>query len=192
MSSPRPVEIVGGGLAGLSLGLALRRAAVPVTIFEAGVYPRHRVCGEFIAGLDTDTISRLGLDELLADARRHRAGGGSHRLGRFDAIGQRGEAACAQPRQKRKVFRLTRDRVGGDATVKEPADIEVVVFHGADADVGMPCKVQLEVGRGLQSVDMAFQPDPRRAPTSSAGGDDSPLARLLSGNALPRQQFATG
>lgn len=72
MSSPRPVEIVGGGLAGLSLGLALRRAAVPVTIFEAGVYPRHRVCGEFIAGLDTDTISRLGLDELLADARRHR------------------------------------------------------------------------------------------------------------------------
>ncbi len=72
MSSPRPVEIVGGGLAGLSLGLALRRAAVPVTIFEAGVYPRHRVCGEFIAGLDAGTASLLGLDRILADARRAR------------------------------------------------------------------------------------------------------------------------
>ena len=28
MNSPRPIEIVGGGLAGLSLGLALRRAGV--------------------------------------------------------------------------------------------------------------------------------------------------------------------
>ena len=58
----RGVEIVGGGLAGLSLGLALRRAGVPVTLHEAGEYPRHRVCGEFIAGLDERTRARLGLD----------------------------------------------------------------------------------------------------------------------------------
>ena len=64
----RGVEIVGGGLAGLSLGLALRRAGVPVTLHEAGEYPRHRVCGEFIAGLDERTRARLGLDPLLADA----------------------------------------------------------------------------------------------------------------------------
>ncbi|MEO7413190.1 MAG: NAD(P)-binding protein [Opitutaceae bacterium] len=66
-----PIEIVGGGLAGLSLGLALRRADVPVTIFEAGEYPRHRVCGEFIAGLGPNTIRRLGLAPLLSDALRH-------------------------------------------------------------------------------------------------------------------------
>lgn len=71
MSSLRPIEIIGGGLAGLSLGLALRRNAVPVTIFEAGDYPRHRVCGEFIAGLDDRTIARLGLTTILADALRH-------------------------------------------------------------------------------------------------------------------------
>jgi flavin-dependent dehydrogenase len=68
---PNPIEIVGGGLAGLALGLALRRAHIPVTLHEAGNYPRHRVCGEFIAGLDASTIERLGLAPFLADARRH-------------------------------------------------------------------------------------------------------------------------
>jgi len=67
------IEIVGGGLAGLSLGLALRQAGVPVTVYEAGDYPRHRVCGEFIVGLDDATIGRLGLAPSLADARRHRS-----------------------------------------------------------------------------------------------------------------------
>ncbi|MDB6095407.1 MAG: putative electron transfer oxidoreductase [Verrucomicrobia bacterium] len=70
--NPRPIEIVGGGLAGLSLGLALRRAEVPTTIFEAGKYPRHRVCGEFITGLAAPTIQRLGLAPFLADALQHR------------------------------------------------------------------------------------------------------------------------
>ena len=51
MKSLQPIEIVGGGLAGLSLGLALRQQDIPVTLFEAGSYPRHRVCGEFITGL---------------------------------------------------------------------------------------------------------------------------------------------
>jgi menaquinone-9 beta-reductase len=69
----RPIEIVGGGLAGLSLGLALRREGVPVTVFEAADYPRHRVCGEFIAGLGQGTVETLGLREHLADARPHNA-----------------------------------------------------------------------------------------------------------------------
>jgi len=71
MNAPLPIEIVGGGLAGLSLGLALRRAGVPVTLHEAGDYPRHRVCGEFITALDAVTRARLGLDEFLSDAILH-------------------------------------------------------------------------------------------------------------------------
>jgi len=69
----RAIEIVGGGLAGLSLGLLLREAGVAVTAFEAGRYPRHRVCGEFLAGLDESTIDRLALAPLLAPAARHDA-----------------------------------------------------------------------------------------------------------------------
>lgn len=68
MNPLRPIEIVGGGLAGLSLGLALRRHHVGVTLFDAGHYPRHRVCGEFIAGLPPHTRERLQLDPFLADA----------------------------------------------------------------------------------------------------------------------------
>ena len=72
MIPARPIEIIGGGLAGLSLGLALRNAGVAVTIIEAGNYPRHRVCGEFITGLGAATIARLGLAPILADALEHR------------------------------------------------------------------------------------------------------------------------
>ena len=72
MTPARPIEIAGGGLAGLSLGLALRRAGVPVTVFEAGDYPRHRVCGEFITGLAPQTIETLGLAPVLDGALRHR------------------------------------------------------------------------------------------------------------------------
>ncbi len=75
MTRAAPIEIIGGGLAGLSLGLALRREAVPVTIIEAGEYPRHRVCGEFITGLGSGTVARLGLAPFLDDARRHRSVG---------------------------------------------------------------------------------------------------------------------
>jgi 2-polyprenyl-6-methoxyphenol hydroxylase-like FAD-dependent oxidoreductase len=49
-TSTKPITIVGGGLAGLTLGIGLRRRGVPAALWEAGHYPRHRVCGEFICG----------------------------------------------------------------------------------------------------------------------------------------------
>lgn len=67
----KQISIAGGGLAGLAAGIALRRLGVPVVIHEAGDLPRHRVCGEFIAGLDDSTIDALGLAPLLAGAPRH-------------------------------------------------------------------------------------------------------------------------
>jgi len=69
----KEVVIAGGGLAGLSLGVGLRGRGVPVTVHEAGHYPRHRVCGEFISGVTEDTLVDLGINEDLDDAIRHRA-----------------------------------------------------------------------------------------------------------------------
>jgi len=66
----KSVIIAGGGLAGLSLGIALRLRGVNVCIHEASVYPRHRVCGEFISGVSDTVLSRLGIMEALRDAPR--------------------------------------------------------------------------------------------------------------------------
>jgi len=68
MASLKPIRIIGGGLAGLSLGIGLRRKGIPVAISEAGHYPRHRVCGEFISGRGQETLARLGLEESLLTA----------------------------------------------------------------------------------------------------------------------------
>ncbi|MEI7864188.1 MAG: hypothetical protein WCI38_02365 [Chthoniobacterales bacterium] len=67
--TPRIVEIIGGGLAGLGLGLGLRHRGIPVRIHEAGHYPRHRVCGEFITSLDPATVDDLQLAPFLREAR---------------------------------------------------------------------------------------------------------------------------
>ncbi|MCX6895191.1 MAG: hypothetical protein NTZ16_06780 [Verrucomicrobia bacterium] len=69
----KPVVIIGGGLAGLTLGIALRRHEIPVALHEAGSYPRHRVCGEFISGRGLETLARLGLCPLLDRAEAVRA-----------------------------------------------------------------------------------------------------------------------
>ena len=66
------VTIAGGGLAGLSLAVALRLRNVPVTVLEAGSYPRHRVCGEFISGVSRETLEFLGIADLFHDARTQR------------------------------------------------------------------------------------------------------------------------
>src|SRR6185295_3071178 len=64
----RTITIVGGGLAGLTLGIGLRQRGIPVAIWEASGYPRHRVCGEFISGNGPAVLQRLGLLKLLEGA----------------------------------------------------------------------------------------------------------------------------
>ena len=56
------VTIIGGGIAGLSCGIALRQRGVPVTVIESGEYPRHKVCGEFVSGRGAEFLSSLGID----------------------------------------------------------------------------------------------------------------------------------
>src|SRR5512139_4302380 len=68
MPALKPITIAGGGLAGLALGIGLRQRGIPVTLWEAGRYPRHRVCGEFTSGRGQEVLGRLGLLESLVQA----------------------------------------------------------------------------------------------------------------------------
>jgi len=64
----RIIEIVGGGLCGLALSCGLRNQGVPVVLSEAGSYPRHRVCGEFISGVSNDVLTGLGVSSAFHSA----------------------------------------------------------------------------------------------------------------------------
>lgn len=67
----KSIEIIGGGLAGLVAGLMLRRRGLSVHLREAAVYPRHRVCGEFLCGLDETWLGEAGLSPMFLGAARN-------------------------------------------------------------------------------------------------------------------------
>jgi 2-polyprenyl-6-methoxyphenol hydroxylase-like FAD-dependent oxidoreductase len=83
MPTLKPITIVGGGLAGLTLGIGLRQRGIPVTVWEAGHYPRHRVCGEFISGRGNDVLARLGLLDSFFEAGAELGSTAALYLGRF-------------------------------------------------------------------------------------------------------------
>jgi len=99
----RPITIAGGGLAGLTLGIGLRQKGITVTVLEAGRYPRHRVCGEFISGRGQDVLARLGLREAFLQA-----GAIPARTAAF-FLGQAGSPVRPLPRPALSLSRLTMD-----------------------------------------------------------------------------------
>lgn len=55
------VAIIGGGLAGLSTAIQLRKMGYSVVLFEKEAYPFHKVCGEYISYESWDFLESLGL-----------------------------------------------------------------------------------------------------------------------------------
>lgn len=68
----KKIRIIGGGLAGLALGVSLRKLGVETELTEAGGYPRHKVCGEFICGVEPAVLHGLGVREVVEKSIEHR------------------------------------------------------------------------------------------------------------------------
>ncbi len=56
------VLIVGGGVAGCAVSIALARKGQSVTLIEREPTPRHKVCGEFLSGEALEDLHALGID----------------------------------------------------------------------------------------------------------------------------------
>lgn len=63
--------VIGGGLAGSCAAINLAKRGLSVALLEAGSFPRHKVCGEFLSPEARPVLRRLGVqDELLAKGAR--------------------------------------------------------------------------------------------------------------------------
>lgn len=58
------IGVIGGGPAGLAAATVLARAGREVVVHEAGTWPRHRVCGEFLSPDAEAPLAAMGLDGL--------------------------------------------------------------------------------------------------------------------------------
>lgn len=71
--------VIGGGPAGTSAAITAVRFGARVILLEAGKFPRHKVCGEFVSAESLELLSRL-LDADHADILSHAVRIGQTRL----------------------------------------------------------------------------------------------------------------
>ena len=62
------VIIIGAGLSGASAAISLAKRGLQVLAIEAGEFPRHKVCGEFLSPESKAVLQRLGVLQALLDA----------------------------------------------------------------------------------------------------------------------------
>lgn len=127
MSAQKRITIVGGGLAGLTLGIGLRQRDVPVTVLEAGSYPRHKVCGEFVSGRGRDVLRRLEIEPKLMAAGA-KAGSSVEFFADTFRAGQRAlpdEALCLSRHAMDAVLAAELKRLGGKLVTGKRATNEL-------------------------------------------------------------------
>lgn len=64
------VLIIGGGLAGLSAAIHLRKHDVKVVVIEKNDYPKHKVCGEYISNEVLPYLNYLDVDVFALGATK--------------------------------------------------------------------------------------------------------------------------
>ncbi len=70
----KPVDIIGAGPAGSAAAIAARELECPVRLFEKSVFPRHKVCGEFLSPEIGPALESRGLSHAFFQAGPARIG----------------------------------------------------------------------------------------------------------------------
>jgi menaquinone-9 beta-reductase len=68
MNNVFDIAVIGGGLAGSTGAAHAARRGARVALLEAGAFPRHKVCGEFLSPDARPVLRRLGVEEQLLNA----------------------------------------------------------------------------------------------------------------------------
>jgi len=70
MKQKPSIFIIGGGLAGLTNAILLKRSGFSVTLVERKTYPFHKVCGEYVSNEVLPFLKTLGVDPEQLGASR--------------------------------------------------------------------------------------------------------------------------
>jgi len=95
------IVVVGGGIAGASLAIALGRAGRTVALFDAHTFPRDKPCGEGIMPAGVSALRRLGIADGAGGAPFHGVRyhvGARVAVGRFPPSAEHGDLGRAQRR----------------------------------------------------------------------------------------------
>jgi 2-polyprenyl-6-methoxyphenol hydroxylase-like FAD-dependent oxidoreductase len=119
------VSVIGAGPAGSAAALAALEAGAPVTIYEKSIFPRHKVCGEF---LSPEAASLVG--DLPAS---HKIRGIGLHIGRREKRWNLSGPAIGLSRYALDEFLLDRALAAGATLVREQAlhsAPRTVIAHG--------------------------------------------------------------
>lgn len=143
-ASTHDAVVIGAGPAGTSAALALVRRGWTVAIVEKSVFPRRKVCGEYISASNLALLERLE----IVDAWRAEAGPEIRRVGFFS-----GDTSAEAPMPRARSGPVARGGFGR-ALGRDILDTLLLdAARSAGADVFQPCRaVAIERDGACQAV----------------------------------------
>lgn len=133
------VAIIGAGPAGSTLGTLLAGKGIDVVILDRDLFPRDKLCGEFLSYDALPVLELIDMNGRLQEA-------GATQIRRCRIVGQRREVEFELPLPARGISRLTLDHL----LLRRAAEAGTRVMEGWTAEriVHDGQKVRVEISRG--------------------------------------------
>jgi flavin-dependent dehydrogenase len=128
------IAVIGGGPAASACAIHLARAGVAVCVLEARLFPRHKVCGEFISPAATETLEALLPPRTLIDAGARRVTTMTLEVGDRAATWPMPRPAWTLSRSALDTLLLDHAQRAG-ATIHQPALVRAVSYSPNGATV---------------------------------------------------------